>query len=34
MDRQGDLLGASIFLTPEEVRELEETGRLTIEAEQ
>lgn len=32
-DRQGDLIGAAIFLSPEEVRQLRENGTITIVAE-
>lgn len=32
-NRQGDLIGAAIFLSPEEVRQLRENGPLTIVAE-
>lgn len=33
-DREGTLLGAPIFLTPEEVAELEAEGKVVIEAEE
>lgn len=29
----GEVLGAPVFLTPEEVRELQESGRVTIRLE-
>jgi hypothetical protein len=31
-DRDGDVVGASVFLTPEEVAEMQETGSVEIEA--
>jgi len=30
-DRDGELVGAAVFLSPEEVEELEETGCVEIE---
>ncbi|MFB6103594.1 MAG: hypothetical protein ABEJ57_00720 [Halobacteriaceae archaeon] len=30
-NREGDLVGASVFLTPEDVEEVREEGRVVIE---
>lgn len=32
-DRHGDVVGASVFLSPAEVRELQESGRVEIAAD-
>ena len=33
-NRQGDLLGAVLFLTPAEIRELQQTGAVMIELDE